>query len=199
MSLADAKFSALRAQGFLGTSPDMERAWLIDAGAIGGSIPDLWYNYLTGEGYSGPVQDMQYMWLGDLGYTGSAPDRWLQFWEAGGSLGGTDTLEVVCASIGSIYGFASFLPGSSYTSGLINGHQPIELYSVVASGAYILKLTGFASDPGQAFFDTLENASGTPILAADAVYSYAGGNAQWAWASQPLMPTSGSYTADAVW
>jgi hypothetical protein len=81
MSLADARFQALRALGYTGSARDMLFEWLGDNGGVGGTVIDRWYTYLVSEGY-GPraVPDMREKQLRDLGYTGALSDMELAFW-----------------------------------------------------------------------------------------------------------------------
>jgi hypothetical protein len=85
-TLADAKFDALRDQGFTGTLSDMTLQWLQANGATSGSITDAWLEVLPG---TGQRNDRWYTVLGGMGYTGSLNDREFAFWVDGGVLPGT--------------------------------------------------------------------------------------------------------------
>ena len=89
-TLADAKFDALRDQGFTGSISDMTLQWLQANGATSGSITDAWLEVLPG---TGQRNDRWYTVLGGMGYTGSLNDREFAFWVAGGVLpaGGQDS------------------------------------------------------------------------------------------------------------
>jgi hypothetical protein len=85
-TLADAKFDALRDQGFTGSISDMTLQWLQANGATSGSITDAWLEVLPG---TGQRNDRWYTVLGGMGYTGSLNDREFAFWVDGGVLPGT--------------------------------------------------------------------------------------------------------------
>jgi hypothetical protein len=85
-TLADAKFDALRDQGFTGAISDMTLQWLQANGATSGSITDAWLEVLPG---TGQRNDRWYTVLGGMGYTGSLNDREFAFWVDGGVLPGT--------------------------------------------------------------------------------------------------------------
>jgi len=92
----DLKRQALLNQGIPAQAmSDMTLAWLKSLGATANTIPDAWWEYLTGQGYSGSLGDMQYTWLGDLGFTGTISDRWHAFWASGGTVVDPFTQEVV--------------------------------------------------------------------------------------------------------
>lgn len=84
---ADLKFSALRAQGFLGAGLDMELQWLQDAGATSDNLRDAWREALDLQGYSAlpHIEDAWYAFLGDQGFTGSMRDREYLFWLGSGA------------------------------------------------------------------------------------------------------------------
>ena len=94
-TLSDARFDALRDQGFTGATSDMLQAWLLANGATSPSIPDAWYEMLVSLGYSGSRSDMWYEYLGDQGYEGNISDRELGFWSDGGVIGGGYTFNGV--------------------------------------------------------------------------------------------------------
>jgi hypothetical protein len=85
-TLADAKYTALTAQGYSGTLNGMEWEWLSDqTGRTDLTLNGQWYVLLTGMGYSGAIQDMQLeSWI-DLG---ASPESWNDaaywFWNNGG-------------------------------------------------------------------------------------------------------------------
>lgn len=88
-SINDAKFAALRGQGFTGAQPDMTLAWLQANGAVSDNINDAWQEMLlakiaTPPGTSYQRNDFWLHLLGEQGYTGQLNDRALAFWEAGG-------------------------------------------------------------------------------------------------------------------
>ena len=84
-TLMDAKFVALRGQGFTGTMSDMTLQWLKANGALSNAIPDAWIEMLNAQGAGSlHISDGWFRLLGMLGYTGNANDRQLQFWLAGG-------------------------------------------------------------------------------------------------------------------
>jgi len=84
-TVSDARFDALRDQGFTGATNDMLLQWLLANGATTPALPDAWAEMLIAQGYD-PYQrnDSWYAFLGDLGYTGSISDREIGFWGDGG-------------------------------------------------------------------------------------------------------------------
>lgn len=90
-TLSDARFEALRGQGFLGATNDMLLAWLQDNGATSPCLPDAWKEVLDAiqPGPPGNRSDQWFEWLFLNGY--GAPNKQLNdmeidFWEAGGLL-----------------------------------------------------------------------------------------------------------------
>lgn len=83
-TLNDAKFQALRDQGFVGTITDMTLQWLQLNGATSDSISDAWREMLAIEGFSGQRNDAWFGYLGSLAFTGHHNDRELAFWLGGG-------------------------------------------------------------------------------------------------------------------
>ncbi len=85
-TLSDARFDALRGQGFTGATSDMLLQWLQANGATSDAIPDAWEEMLTSNGYPyGQRNDSWYAMLASLGFdTGAMNDREKAFWEAGG-------------------------------------------------------------------------------------------------------------------
>jgi hypothetical protein len=88
-SINDNKFNALRAQGFTGALPDMERAYWL-AGGIGNTFI-----------HSNDSRDTA---LAALGFSGALQDKEAAFWASGG--GG-----------GSVSPFAFTFGGQEYTFG----------------------------------------------------------------------------------
>ncbi|MEE4280404.1 MAG: hypothetical protein V2I41_00565 [Pseudomonadales bacterium] len=87
-TLIDARFNALRDQGYTGSTSDMLLQWLKASGATSNNINDAWYQFLSAEGYSGGHRnDSWYAYLRDQGYQGSLSDMELAFWVAGGAPG----------------------------------------------------------------------------------------------------------------
>lgn len=93
-AMVDARFAALRAQGYVGSTSDMLLAWLIYNGATTAkTIRDAWAQMLAAKGY--PIDgtpdrarnDAWYGLLGAIGYTGTYDDRERAFWMAGGTFG----------------------------------------------------------------------------------------------------------------
>jgi hypothetical protein len=87
--VSDAKLEALRylLGTFDGQIDNLEKEFLLMAGASGQSCNALWYDYV---GRVAPsfvakthINDMYYKWLGNLGFTGSLDDRWEAYWNAG--------------------------------------------------------------------------------------------------------------------
>ena len=85
-SKIDAKWSALRGQGFTGAIPDMTLQWLKANGATSNCTSTAWQQMLASKGFTGQRNTAWYALLGSLGYTGALSDRELQFWLNGGSL-----------------------------------------------------------------------------------------------------------------
>ena len=85
-TLNDAKFAALRAQGYTGAMSDMTLQWLQANGATSNSISDAWLEMLVAQGIAPNTHrgDGWYDYLGLRGYTGSINDRELAFWLDGG-------------------------------------------------------------------------------------------------------------------
>lgn len=84
-SLIDARFDALRAQGFTGSTSDMLLQWLQANGAVSNALTDAWSEFLDGQGFTyGQYNDSWYAYLGSLGYEGQINDRELPFWMNGG-------------------------------------------------------------------------------------------------------------------
>lgn len=80
-TLNDARFDALREEGFTGTGNDMLLQWYQSLGGDSGEINDAFYEMLIAQGISaGQINDMWYLTLGLLGYEGSLNDRELDFW-----------------------------------------------------------------------------------------------------------------------
>ncbi len=87
-NLNDEKLQALR--GYLGVADghitQLEKDYLVDLGATGDSINDLWMDYLVNISAfpqaRGQLNAMQYEWLGDLGFDGNLNERWVQYWLA---------------------------------------------------------------------------------------------------------------------
>ena len=84
-SITDARFQALQAKGYTGTTNDKILQWLRANGATAKNIPDAWTQFLAARGFGGTKKrgDQQYAWLGSLaGMTTSKQisDRWLYFW-----------------------------------------------------------------------------------------------------------------------
>lgn len=87
MTVSDAKFEALRNQGFTGANSDMIQQWLVANGATKGATPDMWLEMLAFQGFGDTHRnDGWYQLLGSLGFEGSLSDRELAFWESGGLL-----------------------------------------------------------------------------------------------------------------
>ena len=82
----DAKFDALRGQGFTGSVSDMTLQWLISNGATSSQLSDAWDEMLESKGFGPANPDGWYDLLGSLGYTGSISVRSRDFWLAGGTL-----------------------------------------------------------------------------------------------------------------
>lgn len=91
--MVDARFSALRAQGYTGSTSDMLLAWLIYNGATAAkTLQDAWALVLAAYGF--PINrtagfarnDAWYALLGTYGYAGTLDDRERAFWIAGGIL-----------------------------------------------------------------------------------------------------------------
>lgn len=92
-TLLDARFDALRAQGFTGAVNDMMVQWLQANGATSGVLADAWLEMLEANGIPAPANrtDGWYTLLGELGFTdGHINDREKAFWEAGGHIGPAD-------------------------------------------------------------------------------------------------------------
>jgi hypothetical protein len=86
-TLVDAKWEALRDQGFTGAMSDMTLQWLQANGATSDRISDAWLEMLTDKGAAGSQRsDMWYDLLGQMGYEGALPDREFLFWINGGVL-----------------------------------------------------------------------------------------------------------------
>lgn len=87
-TLSDARFDALRLQGFTGSTSDMLLQWLqANSGVpVPKTIPDGWRALLNLYQKNGQRNTGWYDLLGDEGYTGSLNDRELAFWLAGGVL-----------------------------------------------------------------------------------------------------------------
>ena len=86
-TLMDARFEALRAQGFTGATSDMLLQWLQANGATSNALPDAWAEMLLSQGFLQPLRsDAWYQLLGDLGFEGNMNDRQLQFWLDGGGI-----------------------------------------------------------------------------------------------------------------
>jgi hypothetical protein len=91
-TIMDARFAALRAQGFLGATSDMIIGWLQFYGAVSPSIPDAWREMLfaqtpTFDPDTYQRNDYWYTLLATLGYSGQLNDRELMFWLDGGIIG----------------------------------------------------------------------------------------------------------------
>ena len=79
---------------------DLEKAWLLTiiTSPVSANINELWVEFWLQEGFTlSNFNDMAYEWLGTLGYTGAYPDRWAQYWAAGGGIP-SSTMEVDLAS-----------------------------------------------------------------------------------------------------
>ncbi len=85
-TLSDARFEALRTQGFIGSTSDMLLQWLHANGATSGHISDAWLEMLTAQGITARhTNDAWFEYLGSLGLTGTVNDRELAFWLGGGT------------------------------------------------------------------------------------------------------------------
>ena len=86
-TVSDARFAALRGQGFTGATSDMILQWLQANGATSSAVPDAWKEMLAAQGYASYQRnDDWYAFLGDIGYSGSISDRELGFWVDGGTI-----------------------------------------------------------------------------------------------------------------
>jgi len=85
-SLIDCRFEVLRAKGYVGSTTDMLRVWLVAEGADPaiGHINDLWQSMLASKGFTGQYNDAWFEFLGSLGYEGQINDREKEFWCDGG-------------------------------------------------------------------------------------------------------------------
>lgn len=85
MTVNDAKFEALRAQGYTGAMPDMVLQWLHANGATANCISDAWLEMLASQGITyGGISDRWFNYLGSLGFDGNVSDRQIAFWASGG-------------------------------------------------------------------------------------------------------------------
>ena len=134
-TITDARFDALRAQGFTGATNDLLLQWLKANGATSNALPDAWKEMLEAQGYTyGSRNDSWYALLGDLGYTGALNDRELAFWSDGGTLSngytfnGVDQYAIHAAwsSLGNPAVYASFSFTTNNPDGnIVNPTQPI--------------------------------------------------------------------------
>lgn len=89
-TISDARFDALRTQGFTGSTSDMVLQWLQAAGATSNSIPvakrEVLVAFTLRPAETYHPNDYWYYYLGQLGYEGDINLRTLQFWQAGGIL-----------------------------------------------------------------------------------------------------------------
>lgn len=87
-TLSDARFDALRNQGFTGATSDMLLQWLQANGATSGAVPDAWAEMLTSQGFPyGHRNDSWYAFLESLGYSElDLNSRERNFWLDGGVL-----------------------------------------------------------------------------------------------------------------
>lgn len=88
-TISDARFAALRTQGFTGSISDMTLQWLQFNGATSKMITDAWREMLVALGawsdtQAGQRNDAWYLYLGVIGYEGQISDRELDFWNDGG-------------------------------------------------------------------------------------------------------------------
>lgn len=160
--LNDLKFKALGDQGYTGSIGDRYLQWLQGNGATSDSIPDAEREVLAAQGvWVDPTRSLNDAWfllLGNLGYTGSLNDRWLAFWDAGGTITppppATNHTMVAADSGGgfplvgwSSPSLGSFTPnnpavGTAVTRLYTNNTNPNEIY--------------FESDPGGTGFSSVE-------------------------------------------
>jgi len=85
---SDSRLEALRGQGFTGATNDMLLQWLQANGASSNALPDAWREAAIAQGYPEAEYQFNDAWFSILegyGYTGALPDKWKQFWEAGGT------------------------------------------------------------------------------------------------------------------
>jgi hypothetical protein len=94
-TISDARFEALRGQGFTGATSDMLLQWLQANGATANAVPDAWAEMLAANGFPyGQRNDSWYDLLGSLGYTGALSDRELEFWDQGGGVISSDGVRI---------------------------------------------------------------------------------------------------------
>ena len=86
MQVNDAKFAALRVQGFTGSTSEMTLQWLHANGASSDHMSDAWLEMLAANGFPNTtITDGWFDLLRNLGYTGAASDMQLDFWLGGGT------------------------------------------------------------------------------------------------------------------
>ncbi|MEX8520023.1 MAG: hypothetical protein AB3X44_16050 [Leptothrix sp. (in: b-proteobacteria)] len=80
----------------------------------------------------------------------------------------------------------------SITSNLLSDGKTItDFYDETVAPDAVLAISGFTSNPGQAYFTTAKG-NATTKTSASATYGYAAGVATWTWLSNFGFPTSGS-------
>ena len=76
----------------VGTVDDLEQQWLQTQTSSTGTTGELYLQWCDDNGVtSGTVNDRLHTLMGNEGYTGTLTERLLQFWAAGGTLGGVVT------------------------------------------------------------------------------------------------------------
>ena len=184
-TIMDAKFAALRAQGFTGAMSDMTLQWLQDAGATSNHVADAWLEMLELQGLpiSGQRNGLWYAYLGVLGYTGSINDRELQFWLAGGVLNPIPNLYVNPEFAG---GVDDTTPPTAHTT-VFNtlgykfidngsGVFTVDINDVVATGRLLLQYNTKVNNPTltvqnlyRISWDVRATASATFVLATQGI------------------------------
>jgi hypothetical protein len=82
-NLTDARFNALRGEGYTGSVNSMLLQWLHIGGATSPALPDAWAQWLDIKLVdSGAFNERWSAYLGSQGHTGALNDRELQFWTA---------------------------------------------------------------------------------------------------------------------
>ena len=90
-TINDYKWAALKTLTgeTVGTVKDLEQQWLQTETSSTGTTGELYLQWCDDNGVtSGTVNDRLHTLMGNEGYTGTLMDRLLQFWTAGGTLGG---------------------------------------------------------------------------------------------------------------
>ena len=86
-TLSDARYEALRAQGFAGATSDMMLEWAREAAQQPeAQLNDALHSYFNARGFGGTLADQWDAYLLQRGFTGAANDKRLAFWLDGGVL-----------------------------------------------------------------------------------------------------------------